>query len=321
MWIEVSFPVSLPLDALNNLSVYTNCFPVINRQLNDLKYRLKGGSNIIPLKTTGLEQFLAVNSLSDESHSYKCTPYRKMEEDETGTYSLRKGGVERFDNRNAKEFISYLLQLLRSESSAFSAFGNDFITSTLKEMDQRIALMEQKTRMAENNSGVPYYIIAKPFEGNYMMYVEYWTTLANLGNGFKAGSRMQEFSSGKAKSNSIFLVSSTMGGKNQLRPEDRIAAFRYGLVSRNRIVTREDISNLCFHELGQLVKKISIEKGVEMSANPKHGFTRTIDISITPALAQNKMNEDEWGQRFEQLKSKLKSRSGLNNHYRIFLSK
>jgi hypothetical protein len=150
---------------LDEVNVYTNTFPVMNRQLNDLKYRLKGGSNIIPLKTNGMEQFLSVRSLSDESHPYRSTPFRKIEEEETGTYTLRNGGVERFDGRNAKEFISYLLELLRSESAAFSAYGNDFIASTLREMNQRIALMEQKTRALVNSSGeIPHYIIAKPMK-------------------------------------------------------------------------------------------------------------------------------------------------------------
>jgi hypothetical protein len=44
-------------------------------------------------------------------------PYRKTEEEKTGTYTLRYGGVERFDGRNARELISYLLELVRNESA------------------------------------------------------------------------------------------------------------------------------------------------------------------------------------------------------------
>lgn len=321
LWIKVVFPAALQQGSLDEIYAYTNAFPVMNRQLNEMKFRLKKGSNIIPLKIQGLEQFLAVRTLTDEAHSYTSTPFRKMEEEETGTYTLRSGGVERFDGRNAKEFISYLLELLRSESAAFSAHGNDFIASTLREMDQRIALMEQKTKsIANTTSEVPHYIIAKPYEGCEMMYVEYWTTNAETANLLRSGTRLQEYNSSKMRSDSVFLITTSNGGKNRLKPEDRVTAFRYGLMTRNRIVTKEDIRNLCFYELGNRISKVDVERGFEMPAHPKQSFLRTIDITIT-ATASEKLNTEAWEVLFDHLKAKLKSRSGMSNHYRLFLSK
>ncbi|MEO6818712.1 MAG: type VI secretion system baseplate subunit TssF [Ginsengibacter sp.] len=321
LWLKVVFPAALPQGSLDEVFVYTNSFPIMNRQLIDLKYRLKGGSNIIPLKTTGLEQFLSVRSLSDESHQFTATPFRKMEEEETGTYTIRKGGIERFDGRNAKEFISYLLELLRSESAAFSAYGNDFIASTLREMDQRIALMEQKTKAVANRvSEIPHYIIAKPYDGNKMIYAEYWTTLAELPNGLRSGTRLNEYNGVRVKSESLLLLTTTSGGKNNLKPEERVNAFKYGLMTRNRIVTKQDIRNLCFYELGSRISNISIDNGFDMSPHPQQGFMRTIDITITPSSAE-KLDKEGWQVLFDQLKSKLQSRSGMSNHYRIFLRK
>lgn len=321
LWIKIVFPAALQQGSLDEVFVYTNTFPVMNRQLNDLKYRLKGGSTIIPLKTSGQDQFLSVRSLSDESNQYISTPFRKMEEEKTGTYTLRHGGVERFDGRNAKEFISYLLELLRSESAAFSAYGNDFIASTLREMDQRIALMEQKTRVLANMSAeTPHYIIAKPFEGKDLMYVEYWTTIAETANGLRSGSRLQEYNGVKIKPDSLFLLTTTAGGKNRLKPEERVNAFRYGLITRNRIVTKEDIRNLCFYELGNRVSKVSVEKGFEISTHPQQGFLRTIDITITASSSET-LSGEGWQVLFDMLHSKLQSRSGMSNHYRLFLNK
>ena len=320
LWIKVVFPAALQQASLDEIYAYTNAFPVMNRQLNEMKFRLKRGSNIIPLKIQGLEQFLAVRSLTDEMHSYISTPFRKMEEEETGTYTLRSGGVERFDGRNAKEFISYLLELLRSESAAFSAHGNDFIASTLREMDQRIALMEQKTKsIANSTSEVPHYIIAKPYEGCEMMYAEYWTTNAETANLLRSGTRLQEYNSSKMRSDSVFLITTSGGGKNRLKPEDRVTAFRYGLMTRNRIVTKEDIRNLCFYELGNRISKVDIERGFEMPSHPKQSFLRTIDITIR-ATPSEKLNTEAWEILFDHLKTKLKSRSGMSNHYRLFLS-
>lgn len=319
LWIKIVFPPAVQPSSLDELTVYTNSFPVINRQLREFKYRLKNGSNIVPIKVTGLEQFLSVKDLADEKHHYKATPFRKMEEEETGTYTLRNGGLERFDGRNAKEYISYLLELLRSESAAFAAHGNDFIASTLREMDQRIALMEQKTRaVANTTSEIPHYIIARPYEGCETMYIEYWTTHAEMANLIRSGMRLQESNGSKINSDSLFLVTSSDGGKNRLKPEERVKAFRYGLMTRNRIVTREDIRNLCFYELGDRVSKVEIERGVQMLAHPQQSFERTIDITIT-AGHREKLSGDTWDVLLDHLKSKLISRSGMSNHYRLFL--
>jgi len=321
LWIKIVFPPAIQQDSLDEAYVYTNSFPVMNRQLNDCRYRLRGGSNIIPLKTGGLDQFLSVRSLSDQSNQYKATPFRKMEEEETGTYTLRRGGVERFDERNAKEFISYLLELLRSESAAFSVYGSDFIASTLREMNQLIALMEQKTRGLANSAGeIPHYVIVKPYEGNDMMYAEYWTTYAETANGIRSGTKLQEYSGTRVKADSLFLLTTTTGGKNRLKPEERVNAFRYGLITRNRIVTKEDIRNLCFYELGNRISSVTVEKGFEMSSEPQQGFFRTIDVTLT-ASSKEKLGNESWQLLLDQLRTKLQNRSGMSNHYRIVLNK
>lgn len=318
IWIKVVFPAAMQQENLDDVYVYLNAFPVINRQLNDLKYRLKGGSNIVPLKTGLYDQFLAVKSLSDESHLYEPLPYRKAEEEPTGTYSLRSGGTERFDERNAKEFISYLLELLRSESAAFSIYGYDFIAATLKEMNQKISLMEQKTSAATNRAEVPNYIIVKPFEEQDMMYAEYWTTHAEIANMIRAGAKLQQHKGAKIKPGSAVLLSTTTGGKKRLRPEERLNAFRYGIMTRNRIITKEDIRNFCFYELGDKIQEVTVQRGFEMSAYTKEAFRRTIDIILTPS-ENGRLATTEWELLCEQLKAKLVNRSGMSHNYRILM--
>jgi hypothetical protein len=317
LWIKIVFPAAMQQDHLDEVYAYLNTFPVMNRRLNDLKYRLKGGSNVIPLRTPALEQFLSVKSLSDEKHQYKSVPYRKKEEEEIGTYTLRRGGVERFDSRNAREMISNLLELLRSESSAFAAYGYDFIATTLREMDQRIALMEEKTKGYINNATeIPNYIITKPFEGYDMMYAEFWTTLAELANNIRSGAKLQQAKGVKVKPDSVTLMSTTIGGKNRLRPEERVNAFKYGIMTRDRIVTKEDIRNFCFYELGNRISRVEVTRGFKMEEHSKQAFKRTIDVWLTPSETE-RLETKEWELICEQLKSKLQSRSGITNHYRI----
>ena len=321
LWVKVVFPATMPQDFLNEVYIYPNAFPVMNRQLNDLKYRLKGGSSIIPLRTGALDQFLSVKSLTDEIHEYKSVPYRKGGEEEVGTFTLRKGGVERFDGRNAREMIGYLLELLRNESAAFAAYGYDFIATTLKEMNQKISLMEQKTRgYVANTAEVPDYIIVKPFEGMDMMYAEYWTTSAAIANHLRAGTKLQQAKGMSVKQESISLLTTTIGGKNRLRPEERLTAFRYSMMTRNRIITKEDIRNFCFYELKGRLQNVKVERGFEIAALPREAFRRTIDVKLTP-VETDTLDNQEWQVLCEQLRSKLQTRSAVTNHYRIFLQK
>ena len=319
LWVKIVFPAGIQQELIDELSVCLNAFPVINRKLNEKIHRLNKSSNIIPLETSDIEQFLSVQTISDESREYKLVPYSKAENEKVGTYALRNGGVERFDSRNAKEIISYLIESLRNESIAFSAFGLDNISTPLKEIGQRIALIELKTTGVVNNAiEIPHYIIVKPFEGKDLMYVEYWSTLAEVANGLRAGTRLQQFSGTKVKPDSLILLTTTAGGKSRLKPEERLNAFKYGMMSRNRIITKEDIRSFFYYELGSNINGLSIDKGFEMSADPGQGFNRTIDITLQPSK-KAQQSKEEWQVLCEQLKLKLQTRSGMSNNYRVLL--
>jgi hypothetical protein len=87
-------------------------------------------------------------------------------------------------------------------------------------------------------------------------------------------------------------------------------------MTRNRIVTKEDISNFCYYELGERISKVEVTKGFEMSPHPLQGFNRTIDIIITPEKSELESSE-EWQILCEQLRLKLQVRSGMSNNYRV----
>jgi hypothetical protein len=93
-------------------------------------------------------------------------------------------------------------------------------------------------------------------------------------------------------------------------------AFRYGLISRNRIVTKEDIRNFCLYEMGSRITDIRIDKGFEMLPEANQAFVKTIDIFLTPGEDEN-LGENEWEVLCSQLKTKLEARSGMSNYYRV----
>src|SRR5690606_12749061 len=109
---------------LIDLFVSINAFPVINRKLKDFFHRLKGVTNIIPFTTESYEYFLSVHSLRDSTEkSYRQIPFTTDDQEMIGTYSIRQSGTERIDPRASKEYLKYVVDLVRDESAAFSSYG------------------------------------------------------------------------------------------------------------------------------------------------------------------------------------------------------
>jgi hypothetical protein len=316
-WIRIVFPGNIQQELLNEILVRTNAFPVMNCKRNELRYRLRNGRNIIPIPNVENERFLAIKSFTDGETNYKAIPFKKSADEETGTYTLRTGGLERFDSRNSREMIQYLIELLRSESAAFSAYGHDFIAGTLKELNQFIALLEQKTNTTITDATeIPNYIVTKPRKNKELMFAEYWTTNMHIANNIRSGTKLQQMGGVSVKQESLMLLTSTMGGKDKLKPEEKLVAFKYGLLTRDRIVTAEDIRSFCFYELGNKLKQVTVKRGYEISDNPKEGAKRTIDVTLIPSPLRQGQKE-EWLLLCDQLKAKLQNKSGMSYNYRV----
>jgi hypothetical protein len=321
LWVKVVVPVTVSQTILNELSVSINAFPVVNKKRYDLKHRLKMMNDIIPLKLSVHDQFLNVDSLRDNlGNHYTEIPQGYDQERSSGLFSVRYGGSERFDNRNAKEILDYLFELLRDEKAAFAAYSSDFLESSLKELEQNISMISQKT-MGQLGSikELFNYIILKPLNNADIMFLEFWTTNAELANNIRTGSRLQAFESTKIIAESLFMLSGTQGGKSRLSTTNRVRAYKYGLTTGDRVVTQADIVNFCFWELGSNIAEVNIRKGLMNSSNPKEGFIKTIDIIITPAQ-QSELKPEEWKPILELTCSKLETRSTMNLNYRFLLA-
>jgi hypothetical protein len=290
LWLKIVFPVAIKEDLLNALHVKINTFPVVNCRKNDMRYRLRGGRHIIPIPNVPNENFLAIRSFNDADMDYRSEAVKKSSDKEIGTYTLRTGGLERFDSRNGREMILYLVELLRSESAAFSVYGQDFIAGTLKEINQFIALLEQRINLKISEAlETPNYIIVSPAKGKDLMFVEYWTTNAELANNIRQGTKLHQLSGAAVRSDSLLLLTSTLGGKEKLQTSEKLAAFKYGLLTHDRLVTVEDIRSFCFHELGSRLSNVAVQRGFVVSDNMKEGIKRTIDVIMTPQKRTTKV--------------------------------
>jgi hypothetical protein len=320
IWIKLVFPAVITPNVIDELQVSVNCLPVVNRRRYEHKYRLREMNNIIPIKVGTNDHFLSVKELYDDHNvHYSEIPYTQANQSFEGSYSIRNGGAERFDSRNAQQLIEYLFELLRDEKAAFASYGTDFLNNILKTLEQNLALIEKKSRLAENGSELFNYLIVKPSEKATMLYLQYWTTLADAANNIRRGTRLQQFEMLKIKPDSLRLMTGTIGGRDRLGATDRIQAYKYGLTTKDRIVTQADLVSFCYYELGNKITDVKIGKGLEVSSNPKEGFKKTIDVFLKPA-GNTKLSADDWDTLLSLLQSKLISRSVINSNYRLFVN-
>lgn len=318
LWVQLSFPAAIGQNLLDNVDVYTNAFPVINRRLHKLKHRFKGIGNIIPIKPDVQEHFLSVEYLSDsKGRNYRPVAYHQNEEQQQDAYSIRMGGAERFDSRNAREMINYLFELLRDESAAFSAYGYDFLTDVLKNLQQNLALVEQKAQQSLSAmTEATRYVIVKPQNPSEVMHLEYWTTQSEAANQLRSGMPLVQFEGSGTRPESLVLLTKPAGGRKSADQHNLLQAYKYGLMTRDHVVTEDDIKSFCRHELGSRVADVQVRRGVMVSVNPKEGLRKTTDILITqrPDWAYT---EEEWAFTQRNLLQKLKTRSSLLTVFRV----
>ncbi|MCU0451626.1 MAG: type VI secretion system baseplate subunit TssF [Bernardetiaceae bacterium] len=320
VWVRVLFPDSLAQEALNNLYCYLNAFPVLNRRLNKLTYRLQQNLNIIPL--TSNDAFLNVREVRSASNAlYKSSLLTNLQDVGGETYTLRFQGVDRFDSRNARELLYYLLELLRDEGSAFAALGEDFLTSLIKEMNQNIARLEQKlnqTAALQQKNPVPY-IVIKPKNAGENVFVEFWTTNGLGGNRVPGGSRLTAYASTQVRNNEIYILTATHGGTDRLNAFEKIYSYKRNLLSRNRLVTQEDIRAACFAQFGNRLRAVEVEKGFRLGATPQAGLIKCVKVKLVPR-DHREMTYDEWLRSCEELEVLLASQSANNLPYYVSVS-
>ena len=321
LWLHVALPANFSEEVLARLNVRLNALPVMNRRLHRLTYRTRVMHNILPLPVDVRETFLAVRSLIDSRNRvFTPFPLREAERLDTGHYTVRRSGVERFDARDAQEQLRYLLEVLRDEAVAFSAYGYDTVQMEAQNFSQRVNNLE---RLLTKQDGavreLPHYLLVSPHEDFDTLEVSYWTTDCEDANNLRAGTELQPYDITYLAGHQPVLLTATTGGQNRLRAANQLDAYRYALLSHDRIVTNEDICAFMKAELGPLLGHVSISKGVMVGTPAKQGFVRTVDINLMPA-ADAVLSQEEWERLCNSLKTKLVSRSAQVSQYRLFVS-
>ena len=279
-WVKIAFPNVIDNTTLKNVKCSLNAFPVLNRALKSFSYSIKEYINIMPIKTEDL--FFDIKSIvNTDGKEYRAKNKDNSNMDK-GTFVLRSNSVAKLDKRKAREYVLHLIELLKDESASFSFLDNDFLRSNLKVLNQVIALLEKKVSEASSDMIHTKYVALKPFKTNENILVDFWTTSGEEANNIKSGSVLSVYKGFGVKQGSCCLLTTARGGKDELNSQDRLNSSRRSLLSRNRVVTREDVKAVCFELFGDKINTVEIKRGYKKYIALKKGLVPCIEIVLTP---------------------------------------
>ena len=316
IWLQFKFYEVISPKVLENVRINLNCVPAINiRHTEDYK-RIKGQLTLYPLM--GEDSFLDIDYIAD-NHKKRYDVKNYLSDDNISIV-LRRGGVARFDERNALEHLQHLLSLIREETAAFSAIGNEYaIEEELKQIGQNLASIYQNIK--EKNLSLntnPYLIFSSNNREMDMNFtISYWHTAAEEGNDIKTGVLLDCDSENKTAISRAITVRPSLGVRRGLTTSDKILEYRNALLSRGRIVTIADVKTFAKSHFKHTIKGLDVQKGTKKEISLKGGFKRTIDIYLNKNK-EIEVSETEWEYLKDSFLIKLEKSSTNIYPYRIF---
>ena len=212
-----------------------------------------------------------------------------------------------------------MIDLLRDESAAFTVYGQEMLSTNLKELSQLLALVEQKIQRTVAEEHSLDYLILRSFQNQDNVHIEYWSTIGDFANNIRVGTKLDIYRSLDLNSGDVILVSETTDGRDELTASEMLTAFKKSVINRDRVVTIADIRNVCFSELGGLIRDVRVTKEFVIDSKSKTGFKRVIQIELVPT--NYNVAEDEWSMYKLRLQSLIENSSFSNTPVEITVAK
>ncbi|WP_298503546.1 hypothetical protein [uncultured Maribacter sp.] len=320
LWIKISFSPVVSNKMLENLHCHINCFPVLNKKKHHTNRRLKPYFNILPLEVEE-DYFFDIQDITGDSGNIYFVQNRKKENNNSSQAYLRFGGVSRFDERDASELLNYTLDLLKEDSIAFNAMNDDFINTNLKDLKQIISRIEQQIELREfTKNKIPYLVINKNSiqkNKDQTVFANYWSTAGEKANKINPYVSLVQYSGTAFEPNSLTFITGSIGGKDEPTAGEKVFAYREQVLTKGKIVTRQDIITYCFNVYKNSISKVTIEKGVVVALEEGIGYTPTTDVYIHKK-EDDFYEQESWQHLKKEVLIGLQSRSANVLPFRIF---
>ena len=143
------------------------------------------------------------------------------------------------------------------------------------------------------------------------VWLEYWSTTGPFANNITRGSQC---SNGDFDKKCLRFLTTSTGGKNPPDQLERTLLFKNELLTRNRIVTVEDIQLFCKAELGKDLDKVIIKKDASLEPDRNTGFRNCIRVLLK---FSNEKGDIEKGNIMNHIEKSLLQRSSCMYNYKV----
>jgi hypothetical protein len=290
LWIELVSSNSTSSNMLTELRCQTNCVPVINRRYREFSHRMNNFFNIINLP--GTDQFYDIENVTSSS-GHKYMALNQLQTDgnfAAGTYEVRHHRTGRVDEDEVIAKLNYLIELLRDESSAFSALDLNFLSVHLRTLDQNIEQLRNKIPQSQLLSSNNYLILQTKHD-NDTVFVNFWTTEGSLGNRINASSEILPVENYDVNPASVLLVVDMSMGRDRLSPSERLRMLQWQLTSKDGIYSKEDLRRFCLSK-SSAIEGVSTKYVMRQMPQSNKGFQKVLNIEIIQTTNQ-KIDEQE----------------------------
>ena len=282
IWLEFVFPEIFSKEELDKIQIKINTFPVVNRKLNHRVHNAQIEGRLFPMKAESNTHFLDVMKVFNEKNIEFINGIKQPHILATNTFTLFYGGLENYDSRNAKFFLKKLVRALREDISAFSNINADYIDATMTKINEEINIIENKisSSYSQVNDEEEVYALIHETDKSKIIYCSYWTSNGQIANNLKKGTILKQTVLSELAQDSTVFEATSFGGIYRNNKVEKLINLRYGFLSKERLVTKQDIKSAVHYHLRNITKDVVITDGVGISDERKKGVFRTIDVEV-----------------------------------------
>lgn len=320
IWFEIKFPPFFDQAVLGQMQISINAFPVLNKQLHEITTYANELSGIIPLTTGNNETFISIHSVNDsQGREYNELPFTNTSEQEYRTYSLRKGGVERYDTRDAKKSLAGLANRLESQIAFYKSRtdGDDTSRETQKQIQILSAYLRQLVRNYIDKRSAGTYLLIDQLQDDEIIFTKYWTTCNEAVNNIPVNTFLECPHLTELIPSTIRLLTATTGGKVYPLSASNDKIYHRSLTSRTLLVTSNDIIEYCREQFKDIVKDAEVRSGYMKCELPEDGFLRTTDVYVE---LRGLIDKSFHPKIESHLRKGLKENSPATFNYRVFVN-
>lgn len=320
LWLAIDLPPLFMPEVVQELVATVNAFPVVNLFRTEIRRQADVFSSIIPLEKADTEYLVNVCSVSDPSgREYREVRIPGDEAPGVATYALRRNGCERFNTQDANSLILRLTDLLYEESAAFAGLGQEVVKENIRQILYHTTLLKKKLPDTSRNTEMYSYVMLSVAEDDAagQVRVTYMLTCGPYANDLTPGEQFRTKSGTGTDDATTSLLTPTRGGRPEPTTSQKADSYKFSLLSHGSVYTREDICNFCLSAFGEYISELEVATVYGVSARPREGFIRQLEIRITPS---SRFTEGMRPDLLADIAGCLKARSPENFNYRIIIN-